>query len=123
MRLFPHTCVIEPDGVVLTDGEHVTLEEFCTRSKKQRSYYIKYAGTDVAINWGSKGVYLASTLSGTRCRKLMEQILTDRERGRCWVLQEAVRHSEPVVAFGRDDELVEIDASSKISSCAGSLKL
>lgn len=117
--LFPHTYVIDPKGVVLSDGEHVTLEEFCAIPSRKRNYYIKYAGTDIAINWGSKGVYLASTLSGVKCRELMDRILADRERGRCWIIQEAIRHSEPIVAFGRDSELVETDAYSKISSFYG----
>jgi hypothetical protein len=43
----------------------------------------------------------------------------DRERRRFWIIQEAVRHSEPVVAFGRDDELIETDAYSKLSGFYG----
>jgi hypothetical protein len=117
--LFPHTSVIEPAGVVLTNGDHVTLDEFCAIPARQRKYYIKYAGTDVAINWGSKSVYLASTLTRPKCRELMDRILADRERHRYWILQESVRHSEPVVALERTGERLEIDAYSKISGFYG----
>ena len=117
--LFPHTYVIEPGGVVLADGEEVTIEEFCAIPVRRRKYYIKYGGTDVAINWGSRSVYLASTLSGPKCREMMDRILADREQRRYWIIQEAVRHSEPVVAFGRDDELAETDAYSKFSGFYG----
>ena len=117
--LFPHTSIIEAGGVVLADGERVTLEAFCAIPQRKREYYIKYAGTDVSINWGSKGVYLASTLSGPKCRALVEGVLADREHGRYWILQEAVRHPEPVVAFGRDGELLETDAYSKLSGFYG----
>ena len=49
----------------------------------------------------------------------MDSILADHARGRPWVLQEAVRHSEPAVAFGRDGELLETDAYSKLSGFYG----
>jgi hypothetical protein len=117
--LFPYTTVIEPDGVTLADGERVTLEQFCDIPERKRNYYVKYAGTDSAINWGSKGVFLASTYSKPKCREVMDRILADRERQRYWILQEAVRHSEPVVALGRDGELIETDAYSKISGFYG----
>lgn len=117
--LFPHTYVIEPSGVVLEDDEQVTLGEFCAIPERKRSYYVKYAGTDSGINWGSKGVYLASTFSKPKCRELMDRILADRERQRYWIIQKAVRHSEPAVAFGRDGELIETDAYSKLSGFYG----
>jgi len=117
--LFPHTSVIEPSGVVLADGEQVTLEQFCAIPRRKRQYYIKYAGTDVAINWGGKGVYLATHLSEQNCRAMLERILADRERRRSWIIQEAVRHSEPVVALGRDDARLENDAYLKLSGFYG----
>ena len=117
--LFPHTNLIEPDGVTLADGERVTLDQFCAIPARKRNYYIKYAGTDSSINWGSRGVYLASTYSKRKCREMMDRILADGERQRFWIIQEAIRHAEPVVALGRDGELIETDAYSKISGFYG----
>lgn len=117
--LFPHTCVIEPEGVVLADGEKRTLDEFCAIPRRKRGYYLKYAGTDVALNWGSKGVHLATQLTRANCRALLERILADRQRGRTWILQEDFRHSEPVAALGRDGRSIETDAYSKLSGFYG----
>jgi hypothetical protein len=117
--LFPYTYIVEPSGVVLADGERVTIEEFCAIPRRKRKYYIKYAGTDVAINWGSKGVYLATHFSEQKCREMMDRVLADREHGRYWIIQESIRQSEPVVALERNDELTETDAYSKLSGFYG----
>ena len=118
-NLFPHTSVIEPDGVVLANGEQVTIDEFCAIPKRQRKYYLKYGGADLAINWGSRGVHHAKMLSKPKCREMMDRILADRQRRRYWILQESVRHAESVVAFGRDQETIESVAYAKFSGFYG----
>ena len=117
--LFPFTNVVRPDGVELPDGTHVTLDDFCRIPRPQRNYYLKYAGTDIALNWGSKTVYSASTLSNAQCRELLDTIVQDSQRGRCWVLQEGCQLREPVTALGRDGELSETMAHSKFSGFYG----
>lgn len=117
--LFPYTTVIRPDGIDLENGEHISIEEFCRIPQRQREYYIKYAGSDININWGSKSVFLASTFSQVTCRQLMETILHDNQRNRHWILQQAVRHREPVVAFDPEGDLIEADAYTKFSGFYG----
>lgn len=117
--LFPFTTVIQADGLELPDGKRVTLQEFFAIPRPQRNYFLKYAGTDIAINWGSKSVFLASTLSNPQCEELLKTILQDTQRGRRWILQEAFEHRESVSALSRDGGEVETDAHSKFSGFYG----
>ncbi len=92
--LFPHAGIIRPDGIELEGGERISLEEFCRIPQRKREFYIKYAGTDINMNWGSKSVYLASTFSQVQCRKLLDTILADGRRHRHWIVQRAIRQKE-----------------------------
>jgi len=117
--LFPHTTVIQEDGLDLEGGEHVTLDEFCRIPSRRRTWYIKYAGTDIGINWGSRTVFLASTLTRTRCRELLDRVLADCARGRVWVAQRAVRETEPMEILERNGTVREIETHGKLSGFYG----
>ena len=117
--LFPYTQVIEPDGFELASGEHVTIEELCSLPRSERQYYVKYAGSDVALNWGSKAVFRADRLSREQRRDLVETIVRDRDRGRYWIVQESVRFEEPVSAFSRDGGVIDGRAYTKWSGFYG----
>jgi len=117
--LFPFTSLIERDGFMLPDGDWISLGDFCQRSAGQRDYYLKYAGSDIALNWGSKGVFLASDLSSVRLRKLIESIVENGERRRYWIIQESLRHRDEVSAFGRDGTPFATKTYSKFSGFYG----
>ncbi len=117
--LFPYTNIIHPDGVELEGGERLSIEEFCQIPQRRREFYIKYAGTDIGINWGSKSVFLASTFSQVKCRELMETIVKDRQRNRHWVIQQAIRQKEQVSGLDLKGELLEGDAYTKLSGFYG----
>jgi hypothetical protein len=118
-RLFPYTAVIEPDKVELPDGSEVTLEEFLRLPGAERDFFVKYAGTDVGINWGSRAVYLARTLSRGQAADLAARIRADMERNRFWVIQQSLRKKEPVSFWTRDGELQTVEANVKWSSFYG----
>lgn len=111
--LFPHTALITPDGIEMEDGERISVDDFGAGGRTARGYYIKYAGTDVAINWGSRAVFLASTLSGVQLRKLLATIGEDWERGRYWVIQPAIRHKETISGLSREGATFDTDAYAK----------
>jgi hypothetical protein len=117
--LFPHTSLIESDGVDLPDGERITLDGLRDVPRRSRSWYLKYGGSDIAVNWGSKAVFLARTLSNPGCAELLDRIRQDLRRGRPWILQEAVRRAEPATAFARDGGTFETEAYAKLSSFYG----
>lgn len=103
----------------LKGGEHISIEDFCKIPNLQRKYYIKYAGTDIGINWGSKSVFLASTFSQIKCRELMEMIVNDGQRNRYWIIQEAIRKKEDVSGIDLKGELFEARANTKLSGFYG----
>ncbi len=117
--LFPYTTVIEAEGMEMEDGEKLTLEAFASIPNRRRTWYLKYAGTDIGINWGSKAVHLASTLSGVQCRKLLDTIVADRARGRYWIAQRAVRETEAMEVIERNGASREVEAYGKISAFYG----
>jgi hypothetical protein len=117
--LFPFTAVLDPDGVELEDGERVGLDELAGRPQGARDYFVKYAGTDVSLNWGSRAVYLASSMSVPAVRRLMGTIREDWSLGRCWVLQRAIRRKERVAALTRDGSVQWHDAYAKWSAFYG----
>ena len=65
--LFPYTTILTPEGINLEDGSLVTIEKFSSLSRRQRAYFLKYAGADVSRNWGSRAVYHLGKLSRERC--------------------------------------------------------
>ena len=117
--LFPHAGIIRPDGIALEGGERISLEEFCRIPQRKREFYIKYAGTDINMNWGSKSVYLASTFSQVQCRKLLDTILADGRRHRHWIVQRAIRQKETASVVSLDGTLVDSEAYSKLSGFYG----
>ena len=117
--ILPYTNLIRPDGIELAHGQQVSLADFCDVPQRKRNYYVKYAGTDITQNWGSKSVFLTSTLSGIKCRELMQRIVKDSQRQRYWIVQEAIRCEEQVSALARDGEPVDVAAYSKFSGFYG----
>ena len=118
-EVFPFTSLIRADGLWIADGEHVTLDEFCQISNAKRNYYIKYGGIDVAINWGSRSVYLASTYSRLKCQKLLNDVVADAEKNRYWIIQQGVRREEETTALTRAGDELTMAAYSKFSGFYG----
>ena len=98
-------------GIELPDGARVTIEEFCQRPQSQRAYYLKYAGSDLALNWGSKAVYRLRNLGSGACLDFLRQCLDGYERGQIWLLQQEE---------GQDDEIEYVARDGTV--CGGSLR-
>lgn len=117
--LFPFTSVVRPGGVELPDGRRLGLADFFRLKRADRDYFLKYAGSDIALNWGSKSVFLASSLSQAQGSALADTIVAHSRQGRCWILQEAHAHREQVDVFCRSGETREMTAYSKFSGFYG----
>ena len=117
--IFPYSHLITPDGFPLEDGTWVTLEEFGKLPRSQRDYYFKYAGNDVNMNWGSKAVFFAGSLSGAKCQKFLEGIANDFAQKRYWLLQKSYLYNDTVQYITREGELKEQRAHSKFSGFYG----
>jgi hypothetical protein len=100
--LFPFTTPLLPAGIELPDGTRVTIEEFARFPQSRRSYYVKYAGASLALNWGSKGVHRLSNLGSGACRDFLRQCLRGYERGEIWLLQKEEFQEDEVEHLARD---------------------
>ncbi len=117
--LFPWTQLITPEGFTLEDGSAMDLESFCRLPQKSRNYYIKYAGSDLSINWGSKGVYRASSFSGNRLQSLMIDISKQYHEKRYWILQKAYHMEENSAFIARTGDVSNMRVYTKISGFYG----
>ncbi len=117
--IFPYAQIITPEGFTLEDGTEVSIEDFCRRSQKQRNYYIKYAGSDLSFNWGSKGVYFAGSFSGIKCKELLDGIMKKYNKKQYWVIQRGYRIKENTCYISRDNDIKKPDVYSKFSGFYG----
>ncbi|HEX9013913.1 MAG TPA: hypothetical protein VF813_10365 [Anaerolineaceae bacterium] len=100
--LFPFTTPLLPEGIELPDGTRISIDEFCRWSRSRRAYYLKLAGFNPQLNWGSKAVYRLSNLSAGACRDLLRQCLEGFERGQIWLLQEEETQDDEIEYLARD---------------------
>jgi hypothetical protein len=118
-QLFPFTTVLEPEGLELEDGSRLTVEEFAALPRRRRSYYLKYAGSDVGRNWGSQAVFSLSKLSRQACAAQLHNVLGNFERGERWIVQRDCESRESVEYVTRSGELQHLEAHSKHSVFCG----
>ncbi len=100
--LFPFTTPLLPTGIELPDGACVAIEDFAGWPRSRRSYYAKYAGANVARNWGSKAVYRLSNMSSDACLDFLRGCLSGYERGEIWLLQREECQDDEIVYLTRD---------------------
>lgn len=83
-NLFPFTSIIENDGFYDSNNQFISINEFM-KSKKNRTYYLKYGGPNLNNNWGSRTVF---RLSGKNCLKLLSDANERSKLGEVWLIQE-----------------------------------
>lgn len=118
-EIFPFTQLVQPNGFFLEDGSKVDTDTFSSLSAKNRGYYIKYAGSDLSLNWGSKGVFRASAFSGSKCREFLHDILKGYPNKRYWVIQKAYFKEDRATYFTRKYEIEHAKVHSKVSGFYG----
>ena len=117
--LFPFTTPLLPTGIELPEKGNMTIENFSRLPRSQRSYYLKYAGSNVAINWGSKAVFRMNNMSGDSCYKLLKNCLSQYENGQIWLLQEAVAQNDNITILSRDNTTITENLRAKFSGFYG----
>ena len=85
--ILPFTTFIEGDGFFDENGQFVKIEDFVRRKKSERRYILKYGGTDLSRNWGSRSVY---RLSGSDRSKLLTEANRLAKEGEIWLIQEDI---------------------------------
>jgi hypothetical protein len=117
--LFPYTTVVAPNGFRLESGDWVTLEQFSALPRSRRQYFLKYAGADVARNWGSRAVFRLSNHSRDKCLMRLRAVTERYRAGERWILQSACPSSEEISYLTRDGEIETMSAHSKHSVYCG----
>lgn len=92
------------DTIKLECGREISLKAFSELPQSERDYYIKYAGTDVSINWGSRAVQRLRRDGSAACFKRLEQCVSDYRRGKVWLIQKAVAAKHHVAYTERSGE-------------------
>jgi hypothetical protein len=117
--LFPFTTPLLPAGMELPDGQSISIEDFSVWPRSQRSYYIKYAGADWTMNWGSKAVYRLSNMSSAACLDFLRQCLNGYERGRIWLLQKEETQDDEIDYLTRDGTVLTQKLRAKFAGFYG----
>ena len=104
-NLFPFTTPLLPAGIELPDGTRLSIEAFCLWPRSRRSYYLKYAGADWTLNFGSKAVFRLSNMSGSACLDLLRRCLSQYERGCIWLLQQEETQDDEIEYLTRDGQV------------------
>jgi hypothetical protein len=118
--IFPWTTILFPDGCTLWDGVRITCDGLANLPRRDRRFFVKYAGSDPSRNWGSRAVYYAGDYTARRLRALLTTITDEfRAGGGCWIIQEAVSERSNVSYYEIDGECASRDGYQKLSAFYG----
>jgi hypothetical protein len=115
-ELFPYTCLVTPQGMVLEDGEEVSIAQFCALPRRRREYFLKYGGPDMSKNWGAMAVYNLAKLSQRACLDLLERVLSAPGH---WIMQRACTQTCEVDYVQRDLTVARLKVHPKYSCFYG----
>lgn len=101
--LFAFTTPLLPSGIELPDGGQVTIEEFARWPRSRRSFYLKYAGSDVSLNWGSKAVYRLSNMSHHSCLETLKRCAHQYKSGKIWLIQREETQNDTIDFLTREN--------------------
>lgn len=102
--LFPFTTPLLPGGIELQDGNCISFEEFSSWPKSERAYYLKLAGFNTELNWGSRAVYRLSNMGSGACLDFLQQCLSGYEQGKIWLLQKEEFQEDEITFATRDGQ-------------------
>ncbi len=98
------TVPVLPDGIEMEGTELLSTDAFAELPQNQRGFYLKYAGSDVSCNWGSRAVYRLSNDSREVCRRRLRSAADDFASGRPWVIQKEASEREEVTYVTREGD-------------------
>jgi len=116
-NMFPFTSLVS-NYLELENGEHMSIEMFSNLEPHKRDYYLKYAGADGKINWGSKAVYNLRKTSKRICEELLHIASYGFHHNHYWILQKAW-HRKEKITFIKNSTLESKEIYSKYSGFYG----
>ncbi|HEY5214953.1 MAG TPA: hypothetical protein VIJ38_18230 [Acidobacteriaceae bacterium] len=103
------------------NGQWVSIQDFLKRRPSERRYFLKYAGCDVALNWGSRGVY---RLDDRQATIHLTRAVEDSKQDRFWLIQPEISEKEHIEYFTRSDKgAVQEQLTAKYSCFYGPTQL
>lgn len=98
--ILAYTAPLIDDNIRLESGEKMTIDEFAALPQSQRKYYLKYAGTDGSVNWGSRSVTSIEKIGRDKLAELLkEKVLDYKNNSRPWVLQTESKGEKESVSY------------------------
>lgn len=87
----------------------MTIDEFAALPQSQRKYYLKYAGTDGSVNWGSRSVTSIEKVGREKLAELLkEKVLDYKNNSRLWVLQSESKGEKEIVPYYDENGTVTV---------------
>lgn len=117
-KLFAFSSPILDNEIELEEGV-TTIREFSQRPQSQRKYYLKYAGVDVSINWGSKAVTRLSNIGKDKCEVLLNKCVMDSKKGKIWLLQKEETEQNEVTFWNKKGKITQQKLNTKYSCFYG----
>lgn len=117
--LFPFTTPLLPGGIELEDGSCISIEGFSRWPKSERAYYLKLAGFDTELNWGSRAVFRLSNMGSGACLDFLRQCLSSYEQGKIWLLQKEEFQEDEITFATRDGQIHTLKLRAKFSGFYG----
>ena len=90
------SAALTPDGFATPDGDWITLEQFAAEPRRRRRWFLKYAGSDVSLNWGSRGVATLDNLGREHCLRSLREAAHAGLAGHIWLVQPMEQQHEEV---------------------------
>ena len=98
--ILAYTTPLIDDSICLESGETLTIDEFAALPQSQRKYYLKYAGTDGSVNWGSRSVTSIEKIGREKLAELLKEKVSDfKNNSRPWVLQSESKGEKESVSY------------------------
>lgn len=96
-QIFPFTSQVT-ENLTLENGNQLSIENFSKLEPHRRGYYLKYAGANGVINWGSKAVYHLGKTDWKKCKVLLQNASDGYKNKHYWILQKDHHRKEEVEA-------------------------
>ena len=98
--ILAYTIPLVDENISLESGETMTIDEFAALPQSQRKYYLKYAGTDASVNWGSRSVTSIEKVGREKLAELLkEKVLDYKNNSRPWILQSESKGEKEIVSY------------------------
>lgn len=117
--IFSFSSPLLPEGIEMPNDQFMSIEDFSNLSRSKRAYYLKYAGSDVSINWGSKAVYRLSNMSTSDCLSLLQKCISQYGTGRIWLLQKEEKQDDTICFIDRNQNHHSSKLRAKFSAFYG----